>query len=145
MENGYYLIEKAFFVLAIFKFLYLPLPLFSSCQALLGKLIKYKSESLWCHQLAKQEFKNILSDMFRKKVGLTSKLGQLMKYLLKNIFMGKLWRKYSLKTSPKPFLGGTPIFVCHFFPPSIRLFVVHHIPGTVHCVIIIFGTPCVKW
>ena len=31
--------------------------------------------------------------MFRKKVGLTSKFGQLMKYLLKNNFYGKIMEK----------------------------------------------------
>ena len=42
------------------------------------------------------------------------------------------------------FLGEAPTSICHFFHLSVRPFVAHHIPGTVHHVVIIFGTR-VKW
>ena len=46
------------------------------------------------------------------------------------------------------FLGGAPTYICHFFHPSICpsicpagcRSVVHHISGTVHHLIVIFGT-----
>ena len=38
------------------------------------------------------------------------------------------------------FLGGAPTSVCHFFHPSVRPSVARHISGTVHHLIIIFGT-----
>ena len=38
------------------------------------------------------------------------------------------------------FLGGAPTSLCHFFYPSARLSVMQHISGTVHHLIIIFGT-----
>ena len=38
------------------------------------------------------------------------------------------------------FLGGAPTSICHFFHPSVRLSVTHHISGTIHHLMIIFGT-----
>ena len=38
------------------------------------------------------------------------------------------------------FLGGAPTSMCHFFRPSICPSVAQHISGTVHHLIIIFGT-----
>ena len=38
------------------------------------------------------------------------------------------------------FLGGAPTSICHFFHPSVHPSVAHHISGTVHHLIIIFGT-----
>ena len=42
------------------------------------------------------------------------------------------------------FLGGAPTSICHFFPQSVHLSacpsVVRHISGTIHHLIIIFGT-----
>ena len=68
-------------------------PLFSSCLSLLEKMINDKSYNLWHHQFAKQEFKNTYFDTLKRKVGLISKLGQLMKYQTRNIFMEKVSRK----------------------------------------------------
>ena len=53
---------------------------------------------------------------------------------------------YSAKACPHlsvfkgSFLGAAPTSICHFFLPSIRPSVAHHISGTVHHLIIIFGT-----
>ena len=38
------------------------------------------------------------------------------------------------------FLGGAPTSICHFFCLSVHLSVTHHISGTVHHLVIIFGT-----
>ena len=57
MNKVFYLIEKAYFVLKILKFLCFPLGLFFPCQSLLEKMIEDKSYSLWRHQLDKQKIK----------------------------------------------------------------------------------------
>ena len=42
------------------------------------------------------------------------------------------------------FLGGAPTSICQFFHPSVHLSVhlsvAHHISGTIHHLIVIFGT-----
>ena len=38
------------------------------------------------------------------------------------------------------FLGGAPTSMCHFFGLSVCPHIVHHFSGTVHHLIIIFGT-----
>ena len=42
------------------------------------------------------------------------------------------------------FLGWAPMSMCHFFHPSICPSIAHHISGTIHHEIIIFGA-CAKW
>ena len=54
MKNLFYFMEKALFVLEIFKFLYIRLPLFSSLSAIAldvdsSKILKF----IWRHQLSK--------------------------------------------------------------------------------------------
>ena len=62
--------KKLFFILKILNFHHSLTPYFFLCQPLLQKIIQIKSESLHYLQLAKQEFKNILFDILRRKVGL---------------------------------------------------------------------------
>ena len=49
--------------------------------------------------MAKKEFKNIFFDIFVRKLGLIQELGQLLGYLVTNIFIEKVYRKSALKTS----------------------------------------------
>ena len=72
--------ENAFFVLKIFKFLYFPLRLISLLSAIAQEddQIEVKSENLWCHQLAEQEFKNMF-DILQRKVRLILKLGHMIR------------------------------------------------------------------
>ena len=56
--------------------------------------------TLW---LAKQEFKNKkLFHIFRSKEGPICKLGQLINYCMKKNFRRKLYRKCTIKASPRP-------------------------------------------
>ena len=65
-------------------------------------VIKYKSWSLICNQLVKQESKKTLFNILRGKVGLTLKLSKLIEYQIRTIFMEKVYRKYAPKASPRP-------------------------------------------
>ena len=50
-------------------------------------------------------------------------------------------RKYLVKPHSSPwFLSGTPTSICHFFCPSVCQSIAHHISGTIHHLIISFGT-----
>ena len=49
--------------------------------------------------MAKKEFKNTFFDIFVRKLGLIQELGQLLGYLVTNIFIEKVYRKSTLKTS----------------------------------------------
>ena len=49
--------------------------------------------------MAEKEFKNTFFDIFVRKLGLIQELGQLLGYLVTNIFIEKVYRKSALKTS----------------------------------------------
>ena len=47
---------------------------------------------------------NILTDTWKSKGNQTKKFGQLIEYIMRNIFLAKSCTKYGGKTSPRPFL-----------------------------------------
>ena len=69
--------KKLFWSKHIQIFVFPSCPYFLSVNQL-EKVIEDKSWSLWHHQLAKQEFKNILFDIVRRKVGFILKLSHLI-------------------------------------------------------------------
>ena len=64
---------------------------------------KKNLSSLWRHQLAKQEFKNTLFDILRKKRSDIETLS-VDRVSNKKVFYGKVCRKYATKASPITFL-----------------------------------------
>ena len=54
--------------------------------------------------MAKKEFENTLFIIFVRKLGLIQELGQLIWYLVRNIFMESIYRKSALKASATPTL-----------------------------------------
>ena len=53
-------LDTLFLKIDIQIFVFPFIPSFSFYQSLLEKMIEYESQSLWCHQLVKQEFKSSL-------------------------------------------------------------------------------------
>ena len=55
-------------------------------------------------------------DVFIRKLGLIFKLGQLIRYLVKNISMEKVYRKHAIKTTAIPrFKACVPYFSRNFY------------------------------
>ena len=90
MENAFYLMLKALFILEIFAFL--------------PRLFGYVKK---LDQKAKVNFKiyaiHILSNMSRSKVNQTIKFGQLIKYKIIYIFLGKSYTKCGREASLRLF------------------------------------------
>ena len=83
----------------------------------LGQLVQIQlmgSAGLWNRPSYKASG-NILV-VFIRKLGLIFKLGQLIRYLVKNISIEKVYRKHAIKTSPIPrFKACVPYFLRNFY------------------------------
>ena len=75
---------------------------FSSCQPLLEKMIQYKPEGLWCHQLAKQEFRNIIWYLEEEQWS-DFEIWSIDRVLNKEHFYGKRCWKCAPKARHRPF------------------------------------------
>ena len=100
MENAFYFILKALFVFKIFKFL----PwFFWSCRKK-GLIWEITLTSKFVTSQPGQQTitMHILPNISRSKGNQTMKLGQLLEYNKRNIFLQKLCRKSGRKTSSRP-------------------------------------------
>ena len=100
MRNAFYLMLKALFVLEIFTFLSC---LFGYGVKRLDKQAKVNLKIYVVTDWTANITITILSNISRSKDNQTIKLGKLIEYNLRNLFLEKSYTKYGGKASPRPF------------------------------------------
>ena len=101
MRKMLFITSKKLFSILGYSIFCISFPFFSSCQPLPRRWSKI-SQSLWRHRLGKQEFKNTLFDILRRKKGLILKLGQLIEDKIRKSFKKKYAENVHQKVVPDP-------------------------------------------
>ena len=109
MKTAFYFTLKALFVLEIFQFLFW---IFGNVGKRLDKTAKVIFKN-YDSQAGKQTTAvHILPDISRSKGNQTIKLGQLIKFNMRNIFLKKSCTACSGVTRPRPFLKKSKLNIC---------------------------------
>ena len=109
MKTAFYFTLKALFVLEIFQFLFW---IFGNVGKRLDKTAKVIFKN-YDSQAGKQTTAvHILPDISRSKGNQTIKLGQLIKFNMRNIFLKKSCTTCSRVTRPRPFLKKSKLNIC---------------------------------